>query len=267
MVPLHSTQLIFDTKDRTVADTLDSIALRVTALEALRSGIASAFQVGPAPVATVPGDVLNLDNWYLTLPTKDATTGFAQEIKQPALRNYSDDAFRLAPTGGVQFTVHHGAPGVTKSSLNPRSELRGLPSFSPTSGKQYFTLSGHVDQLTTVKPEVVLAQVHGITDDLCVFRLEGTTLYRTNGNDDHSVVVDKSLAIGQPYTLGFVIGSGKIQAVYNGNNVGGLIPITDPLVYVKGGLYLQSNPQTAPSETTSAFARVTVTALTVLHSL
>lgn len=251
-----------------MADTLDSIALRVTALEALRAGIANAFQISPAPAVTaVPGDVLNLDNWYLTLPSKDATTGFAQEIKQPTLRTYSDDAFCLAPGGGVQFTVRHGDPGHTKTTLNPRSELRGLPSFSPSSGKHYFTLSGHVDQLTTVKPEIVLAQVHGITNDLCVFRLEGTTLYRTNGNDDHSVVVDKSLAIGEPYTLGFVVASGKIQAVYNGNNVGATVPVTDAEVYFKGGLYLQSNQLTAPTESPSAFARATITGLTVLHSL
>jgi hypothetical protein len=93
----------------------------------------------PAPAGTpqVPGQLLDLTDWKLTLPT--GQEGKPEEIVQPALSSFTDEFFRLNEArDGVVFTATAG--GVTTSgSSYPRSELREmngqeLASWSNTTG-------------------------------------------------------------------------------------------------------------------------------------
>jgi hypothetical protein len=75
--------------------------------------------------AAVPGQVLDLSRWYLTLPTEAPNHhGRAEDISQPRLANFFDDHFRVRD-GAVEYV----APVVgftTPRSHATRSELRQL---------------------------------------------------------------------------------------------------------------------------------------------
>jgi alginate lyase len=117
----------------------------------------------PAGPPQVPGQLLDLTNWKLTLPT--GQEGKPEEIVQPALSSFTDDFFRLNDArDGVVFTATAG--GVTTSgSSYPRSELREmngqeLASWSNTTGTHTLRLREAVTLLPAVKPHVVAAQIH-----------------------------------------------------------------------------------------------------------
>ena len=68
----------------------------------------------------LPSQVLNLTDWYLTLPTgpaKDAT-----EVMQPALASYTSADFEVVGNA-VVFTAPCGG-STTKDTKYPRCELR-----------------------------------------------------------------------------------------------------------------------------------------------
>ena len=89
--------------------------------QARRSGRPAA-RGAPGRPARFPGDLLDLRNWYLTLPSGDK--GHPDTVEQPDLGTYSSSWFGLDDAGdGVVFTANAG--GVTENSTYPRSELRG----------------------------------------------------------------------------------------------------------------------------------------------
>src|SRR5512133_4191699 len=57
-----------------------------------------------APPQGVPGDLIDLTRWYLTLPIKDPTgkdTSGPWDVYQPDLRNFSCEYFRVSPVKSV----------------------------------------------------------------------------------------------------------------------------------------------------------------------
>jgi hypothetical protein len=71
-----------------------------------------------------PGQLLDLRNWYLTLPTGSA--GRPDTVEQPDLDRYSSPFFQVDPQrDGVVFTATAGGV-TTKNSTYPRSELREM---------------------------------------------------------------------------------------------------------------------------------------------
>ena len=74
--------------------------------------------------ADKPGDLLDLGNWFLTLPVGPA--GDPDSIDQPELLDYRSEWFDLTPDGtGVVFRAPAGGV-TTKNSKYPRSELREM---------------------------------------------------------------------------------------------------------------------------------------------
>ena len=228
----------------------------------------------PGGSAHVPADVLNLTNWYITLPIAGSSATSPKTVNQPELATYTIDPwFHLsADKTGVVFHVNHGGIS-TSNSANPRSELRemtnngaSMASWSSTSGTSTMEIKQKVTHLTTVKPQVVVGQIHDANDDVSVFRLEGSSLYITDGNTTHAHLVTDSYTLGTVFTVKFEVSGGVIKYYYNGQ----LLPYTQSKsfsgAYFKAGNYLQSNPSTAPSESTSAFSEVEVYSVTVTHS-
>ena len=233
----------------------------------------------PAPTpAPVPGvrhaaDVFG-PRFYLTIPEVDPRTGWAQEIFQPALASY--DSKYLSPisdgTGAVFRCWHGGA--TTSGSKNPRSELREMAdtvgkskaSWSATAGRHRMVVHGQVNRLTKVKPHVVIGQIHSATDDVTVFRVEGSQLWITNGNDPHGYLLDGNFALGQRYTIGFDVSGGVVSFTYNDKLVPYTVSSSSTSNYFKCGAYLQSNPTSAPSESTSEYTEVVIWSVDVAHS-
>jgi hypothetical protein len=248
---------------------------RMTTVENKLAAMGAALDGGNAPMPIVPADLLNLDNWKWTLPVLDPISGRAEEILQPELANFSDHAFCANPDGpGVRCRVYHGDKGVTKTSLNPRSEGREmlgalLAAWNPTSGTHLLSVSTSVTHQTTVKPHNVLGQIHDGASDVCTFRLEGTTLYRSNGNTAHDATITKGYVLGDKLNLSFLVSAGKIRTFFNGAAAGVpdlSVPSGASGWYFRAGNYLQSNPTTAPTESPDAYSDVVLFDVAVFHA-
>jgi poly(beta-D-mannuronate) lyase len=231
---------------------------------------ASPVGQGPAGARAVPGDLLDLTNWKLTLPIGGAHK--PTEVTQPALRRYSvSPYFHVDPTGsGVVFQANAG--GVTTSNSGyPRSELREMmaggndeASWSTTSGTHAMSVQLAITHLTAAKPQVTVAQIHDDADDVLVVRLDGPGhLYVEHNGDDYGDM-DTAYRLGSVFTVEFTVASGHIRISYNG------VPKVDYAKssggdYFKAGCYTQSN--TSKGDAPDSYAQVIIYHLTVTHSV
>ena len=222
----------------------------------------------PAPAGTpeVPGQLLDLSNWKLTLPT--GQEGRPEEIVQPALSSFTDDFFRLNDArDGVVFTANAG--GVTTSgSSYPRSELREMngqeqASWSNTAGTHVLRVREAVTQLPAVKPHVVAAQIHDADDDVIEVRVEGRRLLVQYNDGDDDATLDPAYALGTPYDLEIVAADGHIRVSYNGTQKADIVT-TGSGWYFKAGSYVQSN--LSRGDAPDAQGQVVLYALKVEHT-
>ena len=221
----------------------------------------------PSPSSNrLPGDVIDLNNWYLTLPTGAA--GSPDTVKQPNLASYSSDYFRLTDgRDGVVFTATAGGT-TTKNSKYPRSELREMngsqmAAWSNASGTHTLVARQAVVSLPTAKPEIVTAQIHGGDDDVMQVRLEGTRLMVQYDDGKSEIVMDPDYRLGTIFDVKIVAAQGRVVVSYNG------VPKAEINQsgsgwYFKSGSYLQSN--TSKGDPPTAAGSVVVYSLNVTHS-
>lgn len=239
------------------------------------SGPDPAPQPQPDPTPAAPGEVrypadIVGKGWYLTLPT--GKQGSPETVHQPALATYSSKYCELTEAGdGVVFRAWHGGV-TTANSPNPRSELREcnpdgtLAKWSAVKGRHSMTVEGQVNRLTKVRPHCVVAQVHGVSNDVTVARVEGDKLWLTDGNNTHGYLLDDAFTLGTRYSIGIDVDGGIITYRYNGKLVPFTLNSSDPGNYYKAGCYLQSNLKSAPTESTDEYAEVVIFGVTVTHS-
>ena len=245
-------------------DQWDAVA---AAMRAAVLDTVAALGVVTPPAPTGPTSV-DLSRWKLTIP--EVRDGKVVEIKPPALATYTDRYFARVD-GALRFRCWHGG-ATTSGSSNPRSELRELNAdgtlakWSTRKGRHELTVRGQVNRLTKVRPHVVLAQLHGGDDDVTTFRLEGQKLWITRGDDTHAHLVTDDFRLGQPYELRILAVDGEISYAYQGREVAYRLDADDDSVYAKAGAYLQSNPKTAPGESTDEYAEVLIYGAQVTHS-
>jgi hypothetical protein len=155
---------------------------------------------------------------------------------------------------------------------NPRSELRecnadgSLAWWPMRTGRHAMTVVGQVNRLTKVRPHVVLHQIHGRNDDTTVWRLEGTSCGSPTGTTPTAYLVTDGLALGTRYTLTTEVGDGKIRYRFNDTVVPFELATPQDDGYFKVGCYLQSNPKSAPGESTDEYAEVVVYNVAVTHA-
>ena len=222
--------------------------------------------------AEFPADAIDLKNWKITLPVL-GDNGKILEIMQPKLATFKNDKFFTANDAGngIRFRVFHGG-ATTSGSKNPRCELREMKSggaqpakWSTTSGRHVMEVRGRVNRLTHVKPHVVIGQIHGGDDDVTVWRVEGRKLFVTKGDNAHGFQVTDNFELGTEYRIKFEAKDGKVRYTYNGDVLDFTLSNSDSSCYFKAGNYLQSNPDSAPSESTSEFSEVEILGLSVTH--
>jgi len=195
-----------------------------------------------------PSDVLDLRGWKLTLPVGTARKPtHPEEIRQPDLANFAMSPWfqQTSDCSGVTFRAAVNAP-TTSGSHYPRSELREVTadgqdaSWSSTSGTHIMSVVEAFTHLPEGKPELVGAQIHNDSDDITVFRLEGSSLYITDGDNPHYKLVTDHYVLGTKYEAKFIVTNGAVQAYYNGQLVATL-PKAFTNAYFKAGAYTQAN--------------------------
>ncbi|GAA3104364.1 polysaccharide lyase family 7 protein [Pseudonocardia yunnanensis] len=221
----------------------------------------------PKPSAQYPADLIDLSNWYLTLPTGD--DGDPDLVHQPELATYSGPAFHLDDAkDGVVFSADAGG-STTKGSEYPRSELRemsgqDMASWSNTSGTHTLTVREAFTRLPPNKPQVVGAQIHDAKNDVVLIRLNGERLVAEYGRDSTRITIDPAYKLGTPYDLRITAADSHIQIFYNGN-LAADIPMSGSGWYFKAGAYVLSNPDKGDSP--DAEGQVVIYSLHVQHTM
>lgn len=236
------------------------------------SGIGAAIEgalesaIAPIIDLKVPADLLDLGDWYLTLPTGEE--GDPDDVYPPDLGSFDTSWFQLNDDrDGVVFRANAG--GVTTENSNyPRSELRemidGEPaSWSNETGTHTLSVRQAVTKLPEVKPHVVTAQIHGGDDDVVLVRLEGERLIAEYDDGDSEIVIDPAYVLGTPYDLRIVAAGSRIEIFYN-DELAAEIPRSGSGWYFKTGSYVQSNPERG--DDAGAVAEVVIYSLQVEHS-
>jgi hypothetical protein len=157
----------------------------------------------------------------------------------------------------------------TPNSTNTRMELREMRNngvdeaeWSTRGGRHQCEIVTQVDRLDG--NHMVIGQIHGgeeVDDDLTVFRLEGTSLWITDGNNSHAHRVTDSYQLGTKITIKFdVDGSGVCTFFVNGSQEWTLQLPRDTKSYFKAGAYLQRKGSP------DSWGQVTLYKVTVTHS-
>ncbi|MBL8926196.1 MAG: polysaccharide lyase family 7 protein [Pseudonocardia sp.] len=196
--------------------------------------------------ASKPGELIDTNDWYLTLPT--GKKGSPDTIDGSQLATYHSKFFDLTSArDGIVFSA--GADGVTtKNSHYPRSELREMDgsekaSWSNTSGTHVFDVREAFTKLPSAKPEVVGVQIHDAEDDVMQIRLEGKKLMVQYHDGRSEAVLDPDYQLGTPFDTRIVAANGKVDVLYNGEKKAEL-PLSGSGWYWKVGAYVQSNGST-----------------------
>ena len=244
---------------------------RLAADTASRDDDASAdltFPVQPEQrgTASMPGQLIDTNDWYLTLPT--GQQGSPDTIDGPQLATFHNKFFALnGQRNGIVFSA--GADGVTtKNSHYPRSELREMngaekASWSNTSGTHVIDVREAFTKLPEAKPEVVGVQIHDAEDDVMQIRLEGKTLMVQSNDGKTETVLDPDYQLGTPFDTKIIAADGKVDVLYNGQKKASL-PLSGSGWYWKVGAYVQSNA--SKGDGPASTGEVTVYRANVTHS-
>lgn len=233
--------------------------------------IATSNAATAAAPCDYPAQQIDLTDWKVTLPTGSGTS--PTEIKQPDLSDFSAAPwFQVnSKCTGIQFRA--AVNGVTTSGSGyPRSELREMTddgtknaSWSATSGTHTMVFREAFNHLPNDKSHLVGAQIHDGDDDVTVFRLEGTSLYITKGDDTHHKLVTSDYKLNTVFEGKFVVEDGKIKVYYNGT-LQTTISHTSSGNYFKAGAYTQANCENSSPCSTSNYGQTSLYKLNVTHS-
>ncbi|MGP3971898.1 polysaccharide lyase family 7 protein [Streptomyces sp. 6N223] len=192
-----------------------------------------------------PADVLDLSSWRMTVPTGEDEN--PDDIDQPELATYSAEPWFQVNEDCSAVIFRSPVNGVTtEGSDYPRAELREMTegaeeaAWSADDGTHVMVVREAIVALPNDKPHVVSAQVHGGDDDLTVFRLEGSSLYITNGDDSNHHLVTDNYELGTEFEAKFVAHDGVVDAYYNGE-LQTTIEAEGDGNYFKAGAYTQAN--------------------------
>jgi hypothetical protein len=232
----------------------------------------------PAPDARVPGDVLDLTNWKLTLPVGDEPDE-AEEVEQPELANFQlAPFFRVDSTGkGVAFRAHVSG-ATTSGSGYPRTELREMVAggsdeagWSNKSGRHVMKMTAAITATPKEKPEVSVAQIHGGDDVVAMVRLEKDRLFVERDGEDVGEL-DGDYKLGTRFALELTAAPGGVRVTYNGSKVVEYDEVGDDN-YFKAGCYTQASdkPQEDDRDDQTydkpdAYGEVVIYALNVRHA-
>ena len=213
----------------------------------------------------IPAAVLNLKQWYLTLPI--GKKGSPKLVKQPELDTFEDESYFFVAGDSVVFKAP--CDGVTTDNSNyPRSELREmvgdkLAAWSVAEGVHTLTFKGAVQTLPSHKPEVVIGQIHDDKDDVIEILCSKNIIKVVHDGTVYGVL-DPKYILGAVYTITITASKGLITVDYNGLPMVKLKNKSSKANnYFKVGCYTQSNPSKGDGH--GEYGEVWVSSVTVTH--
>jgi hypothetical protein len=199
-----------------------------------------------------PSSVLDLSNWYLTLPIGEPKDPV--NIYNPELQSYEHPLyFHLNEQGdAVCFSSFSGGI-TTKNTLNPRSELREMKGtnkaiWSTTRGTHTMTFTGCTLTLPITRPSTVIGQIHRGSSDVIEIRCwrpKRSTKFVIDVFHDKIIygVLNPDYKLGDKYTIKVVAKKGSIKIFYEDMQTPKLnIPARYDTCFFKAGSYIQCNP-------------------------
>jgi alginate lyase len=219
----------------------------------------------PSGTASMPGQLIDPHDWYLTLPT--GKQGSPDTIDGSKLAGYHSKFFDLNQAhNAIMFTANAGGAH-TVGSHYPRSELREMngakkADWNASSGTHTMELVQAVTQTPTAKPDVICGQIHDAKDDVMQIHLSGKQLTVKYADGKKDVVLNDNYQLGTVFKVRIEATKGHIRVWYN-DAMKADLPITATNSYFKAGTYVNSNP--SHGEKPSAVGQVEVFKATVAH--
>lgn len=206
------------------------------------------------PNNIAPGQLIDLKNWYLTLPTgkqKDPDCVF-----QPRLESFIHPKFFLVneKKDAVIFRAHCGAV-TTKNSRYGRSELRECTnegkdkaSWDTDKGEHTMTYTASVKELPVVKPSVIVGQIHATKKYLILIKLRKNKL-QVQHNGKIIGTLDDNFKLNNIFHIKIEVKNNNIHIHYNDMTKAKVRVVAKASkCYFKVGSYLQSSAATGDKE-------------------
>ncbi|KXZ51663.1 hypothetical protein GPECTOR_11g116 [Gonium pectorale] len=217
----------------------------------------------------IPATILDLANWSLQLPVKDAMI-----VKQPQLNFFNSSIFY-----GMVVLVTPAGGDTTSGSQYPRTELREMKnagrdeaSWGTSDGTRHvMNFSGAPNRLPRAEPGVTIAQVKSSRSEPMELRVldEGkgpTVVVRFNDTAKDKTTLDSAYRLGSFYSITITVEKGSIAVAYaNGAKAANTSRKASAAgCYSKVGNYLQSDNRDDIAN--KEWAEVVIRSLRVTHS-
>lgn len=202
------------------------------------------------PNDVAPGRLLDLKNWYLTLPTgkqKDPDCIF-----QPRLESFvhPKSFYVNEKKDAIVFRAHCGAV-TTKSSRYGRSELRECTNggkdkaaWDTGKGEHTITYTASVNELPVAKPSVIVGQIHATKKYLILIKLYKDKL-QVQHNGKLIGTLDGNLQLGKKFSIKINVKDNITNIYYNDmTKVKVRVSAKASDCYFKVGSYVQSSTST-----------------------
>jgi hypothetical protein len=138
-----------------------------------------------------PADVIDRRSWKVTLPIRDSDK--VLEVKRVRAGHLQARFVLLGqrrqdrhPVSGVAPRGTTANRRILAASFVRCARMATRRKLSIADGTRSMEVRGGVNRLTKVKPHVVIGQIHGGSDDVTVWRVEGKKLFITKGDDSHA---------------------------------------------------------------------------------
>ena len=214
----------------------------------------------PACAVSAAGQVLNLRNWYLQLPT--GRDGSPDAVYQPRLNDFTRMPWFGVVDGRVRFRTPVGG-ATTSGSDYPRTELReSSPNASwSTKGHNTMSLRTRITAVPPHRPRVAVAQIFQKSDDYVMIlydRSRGGLVWTKDSKPQAKIA---SLGLGKDVDLRLAASRGRLRIYVNGVKKVDQASKRSGL-YFKAGSYCQSNTR---YDRPSSFCETQVSRLVVTH--
>lgn len=216
-----------------------------------------------------PGQLINLKNWYLTLPIgkpKDPDCIF-----QPQLERFEHSRFFFVDErkNAVVFVAHCGSV-TTKNARYGRSELRECvndgrdkAAWDTNNGEHTMIYTASVEELPIAKPSAIVGQIHATNKYLILIKLRKNKL-QVQHNGKIVGTLDDNFKLSQRFSIKIHTKDNITNIYYNDmTKVKVRVSAKASKCYFKVGSYVQSS--TSTGDKPEACAKVCLYDLKVEH--